>query len=186
MKQTLKKIALPLLSLVFMYNVYKLLALFYEIRPEQLSTFASFVAAFAFNLLTTGMVAFIGFAYPTSKLLPNTYYEIKNIQNFNRICSLLGISYFRIFLLKTFYRTADNKKYFNGTKAGLKSFDYNTKQSEFGHLVAFILLCLISIFLWVEGHVDMVLWTMIVNIFLNFYPIILQRKHRVIVQRLVK
>ncbi|GMQ29760.1 hypothetical protein [Algoriphagus confluentis] len=185
-KQLLKKIGLPLLSLVFLHNVYKVLVLLLKIQPENLSALASFVAAFALNLLTTGMVAFVGFAYPTSRLLPNPYYQIKNAKRLNRIYSLLGVPLFRIFLLKTFYRTADNKKYFNGTKTGLKQFDYHTKQSEFGHLVAFILLFGISLILGIKGHITLSLWTLGINIIFNFYPIVLQRKHRIVVQRLVK
>ncbi|GAB2490456.1 glycosyl-4,4'-diaponeurosporenoate acyltransferase CrtO family protein [Algoriphagus taiwanensis] len=185
-KQILKKIGLTLLSLVFLHNVYKLLVLFQKLNPEELSGVANFAAALAFNLVTTGMVAFLGFAYPTSKLLPSSYYKIKNTNRLNRVYDLLGVSFFRIFLLKTFYRGADNKKYFNGTKTGLKLFDYNTKQSEFGHLAAFVLLGLIAIFLWVKGHISLSLWTCAINLLFNFYPIVLQRKHRIIVQRLLK
>lgn len=182
----LKKIVLTVLSFVFAYNVYKLVVLFLKLSPEALSLLAILVSAIAFNLLTTGILAFLGFVYPTSRILPDSYYNIKNVKNLNLVYSLLGVAYFRFFLLKTFYRPDDNKKYFNGTKSGLEKFNYNTKQSEFGHLVAFILICFISILLLDQGHTQVAMWTLAVNIVFNLYPIILQRKHRIIVQRLLK
>lgn len=182
----LKKIGLTILSLVLAYNVCKLIVLFFELRPERLSLLAIVVSAFAFNLLTTGIIAFLGFAYPTNNILPETYYEIKNAKNINLVYRLLGVTYFRFFLLKTFYRTADNKKYFKGTKSGLHLFNYNTKQSEFGHLIAFILVFIISITLLLKGHKYVFIWMQPMNIILNLYPIILQRKHRIIVERLIK
>ncbi len=91
----------------------------------------------------------------------------------------MGVKIFHFFLLKTFYRRTNNKKYFNGTKAGIYEFEYNTRQSEFGHLIAFILIELLSTILFFSGHSLIFLWIQPINILLNFYPIILQRTHRI-------
>lgn len=182
----LKKIILTAFSLILAYNTVKLTAVFFKLNPEDFSRFASIVSAFAFNLMITGSVAFLGFAYPTNKLLPDSYYQIKQPKTLNSIYKWLGVEYFRILLLKTFYRKDDNKKYFTGTKSGILLFDYNTKQSEFGHLIAFLLLILFSIILFFEGHKSVFVWILPINIVLNFYPIILQRKHRIIIQRMIK
>jgi hypothetical protein len=79
-------------------------------------------------------------------------------ENAQYIDKWIGVEYFRMLLLKTFYRNADNKKYFNGSKSGILLFDYNTKQSEFGHLIAFILIVLLSIILLLKGHEYVFIW----------------------------
>lgn len=182
----LKKIIFPILSLILAYNTIKLGAIFFKLNPEEFSRLAIIVSAVAFNLMITGTVAFLGFVFPTSKLLPNSYYHIKRPKTLNLIYKWLGVEYFRMLLLKTFYRSDDNKKYFNGTKSGILLFDFNTKQSEFGHLVAFLAIILFSIILLLRGHEQVFIWIQPINIILNFYPIILQRKHRIIVERLIR
>ena len=181
-----KKILFTTLSLVLAYNTYKLTTIFFELSPEKFSLLAIIVSAVTFNFLITGVVAFLGFVYPTSKILSNNYYQIENPKTLNSFYKWLGVEYFRLFLLKTFYRNKDNKKYFNGTKSGILLFDYNTKQSEFGHLFALILVFALSLILLFEGHKYVFIWMQPLNILLNFYPLMLQRKHRIIIQRLIK
>ena len=182
----LKKIFFTILSLILSYNTYKLVTVFSKLRPEEFSLLAIIMSAIAFNLMITGALAFLGFIYPTSKLLPNSYYQIKRPKMLNTLYRWIGVEYFRMLLLITFYRNADNKKYFNGSKSGILLFDYNTKQSEFGHLIAFILMVLLSIILLLKGHEYVFIWMQPLNILLNFYPIILQRKHRIIIEPLIK
>lgn len=184
-KSILKKIVFTILSLILAYNSYKLLLIFFELEEGKFSVFAIIIAALAFSLLITGFVAFLGFVYPTSKLLPNTYFKIRHPKTLKTIYKWMGVEFFRFLLLKTFYREADNKKYFNGTKAGILLFDYNTKQSEFGHLIALLLVFVVSVILLIQGHRTVFFWIQPFNIILNFYPIILQRKHRIAVQRLM-
>lgn len=180
-----KKILFTALSLLLAYNTYKLTAVFFELPPEKFSLLGIIVSAVALNFLITGAVAFLGFVYPTSRILSNNYYQIKNPKTLNLWYKWLGVEFFRLLLLKTFYRKKDNKKYFNGTKSGVFLFDYNTKQSEFGHLIALTLVFALSLVLLFEGHKYVFIWMQPLNILLNFYPIILQRKHRVIVERLI-
>jgi len=182
----LKKIFFPILSLILSYNTYNLVTVFSKLSPEEFSLLAIIMSAIAFNLMITGALAFLGFVYPTSKLLPNSYYQIKRPKVLNTLYKWIGVEYFRMLLLITFYRNADNKKYFNGSKSGILLFDYNTKQSEFGHLIAFILIVLLSIILLLKGHEYVFIWMQPLNILLNFYPIILQRKHRIIIEPLIK
>jgi hypothetical protein len=180
-----KKILFTTLSLILAYNTYKLAIIFFKLSPEEFSLLAIIVLAVSFNILITGVVAFLGFAYPTRKILSNNYYQIKRPEKINLFYKWMGGKYFKSFLIKTFYREKDNKKYFNGTKSGVLLLDYNTKQSEFGHLIALILVFSLSMVLLFEGHKLIFFWMQPVNILLNFYPIILQRKHRIIVERLI-
>ena len=180
-----KKILFTAISLVLMYNTYKLTTVFFVLPPEKFSLFAEIISAVALNFLTTGVVAFLGFVYPTNRILSADYYKIKNPRTINSWYKILGVEYFRIFLLSTFYRKKDNKKYFNGTKSGILLFEYNTRQSEFGHLIALILVFSLSLIVLWNGHKDIFIWMQPLNIILNFYPILLQRKHRIITERIM-
>ena len=107
-----KKILFTALSLLLAYNTYKLTAVFFELPPEKFSLLGIIVSAVALNFLITGAVAFLGFVYPTSRILSNNYYQIKNPKTLNLWYKWLGVEFFRLLLLKTFYRKKDNKKYF--------------------------------------------------------------------------
>jgi len=180
-----KKALFTALSFILIYNTYKLTTIFFKLQAEKFSLLAIIVSAIAFNLLITGAVAFLGFVYPTSRILSNSYYKIKNHETLNLCYKRLGVDFFRLFLLNTFYRNRNNKKYFIGTRSGVLLFDYNTRQSEFGHLIALILVFALSLVLLLEGHEYVFIWMQPLNILLNLYPIILQRKHRIIVERLI-
>lgn len=181
-----KKAGFTFLSFILAYNTYKLLVLFFNLSPFKFSLTAIIVSAIAFNLLATGAFAFLGFVYPTSKILPKTYYQIKNSARLKLIYKWLGVKYFKYFLLFTFYRKKDNKNYFNGYKSGISLLNYNTKQSEFGHLLAFISILILSLILLYEGHKSVFIWIQPINILVNLYPIILQRNHRIVIERLLK
>ena len=180
-----KRILFTVISFVLAYYTYKLTILFFELAPEEFSLVAIIVIAAVLNILLLGTIAFLGFVYPTHVLLSKRYYKIKNPETLNVWYKWLGVEMFRLFLLNTFYRKKDNKKYFNGSKAGILAFDYNTKQSEFGHLIALIVVSALSLVVLVQGHTLAFLWMLLFNILLNLYPVILQRKHRIIIERLI-
>jgi uncharacterized membrane protein YjgN (DUF898 family) len=79
----------------------------------------------------------------------------------------------------------NRKKYFNGTKQGLRNFVFQTKQSEFGYLVAFIMVIIFSIILLSHKHLQLIVLVTLLNIIANFYPVILQRFHRIRIDKLV-
>lgn len=88
-------------------------------------------------------------------------------------------------LLKFFWGKEKNrKKYFNGTKAGIEDFDTQTRQSEFGHLAAFVAISILAFYLLMEGYFLIFLVSTFINLVGNLYPIILQRNHRVQIERL--
>jgi len=143
--------------------------------------------SFLLTLFITGFFAFIGFAYPSSRIFSDSYYEIKNHKALNSISKVLGIKYFRLLLLFAFWGSKTNrKKYFNGTKKGLKNFVFQTKQSEFGHLGAFVVLIILSFILLIHGYIFLVVITTLINIFGNVYPVILQRSHRMRIEKITK
>jgi hypothetical protein len=62
---------------------------------------------------------------------------------------------------------------------------FQTKQSEFGHLGAFLVILISSVILLVYGYTYVVIIMTLINILGNVYPVILQRMHRARVQRLI-
>jgi len=148
--------------------------------PEQLNDVEVWLYAYLLSLFITGVFAFPGFVFPTGNILPDGYYRIHNPKRLMRIYDLLGVQCFRLFLLATLWRSkANQKKYFNGTKQGLKNFMYQTRQSEFGHFGAGIVTLGVAIYLLVLGHVYISIVMTLINIIGNGYPVILQRTHRI-------
>jgi hypothetical protein len=181
----LKRIFLPLIALFLVYRSVELIRVFLGISPIDAPFWLIFILVVMLNLFVTGIFAFVGFVFPTNKLLPQSYYRLKNPVLLRKVYGWLGVSYFRKMLLATFWGKEKNrKKYFNGTKSGIQNFDFQTRQSEFGHLGAFIVTTIVCVILLSNGHVITLLLTMALNIIANLYPIILQRMHRVKIQRL--
>ena len=138
-------------------------------------------------LYITGIFAFVGFAFPTHKLLPERYYHIYDPKKLNRIFKILGVSRFRKFLLLTFWRSKkEQQKYFDGTVSGLENLSTQSQKSEFGHLITFVILVFVSVFFVFKGAYLLGFFVLFFNISGNLYPVILQRHHRMRMQRLSK
>lgn len=153
--------------------------------PQHWDTLPTLILGFLLTLYATGIFAFVGFVFPTHKLLQSKYYSIKNPTTLNKIGDGMGVKYFRFLLLFAFWgRKKNRKKYFNGTKKGLQNFIFQTKQSEFGHFAAFVVISIISIILLIKGYYLMVAFMTLINIIGNVYPIILQRLHRARIEKI--
>ncbi len=185
--KSIKKILFTFFSAFLLYRAFDLLRLLNFSGPDQYTLPQLILIAFLFNLFITGIFAFFGFVYPSSKILPDNYYKIKRPEQLKTIYKILGIKYYRIMLLFTFWgRKKNRKKYFNGTKQGLHNFIYQTAQSEFGHLAAFILISILTIHLITTDYIYLSLIILLINIFGNAYPIILQRFHRVRIEQILR
>tara|TARA_B100000795_G_scaffold64672_1_gene43771 strand:+ start:2194 stop:2766 length:573 start_codon:yes stop_codon:yes gene_type:complete len=184
---TLKKISFPFLSLFLLYRSIELTRSLTLSKPNEYSNIEALLISFLLTLFITGIFAFIGFAYSSSKILPDRYYEIKNPRVLNYTSKVLGIKYFRVLVLFFFWGKKNNqKKYFNGTKKGLHNFIYQTKQSEFGHLGALLLILVLTIYLLAHKYYFLTLIITLINILGNLYPIILQRTHRIRIAKITK
>lgn len=174
------------LSLFLTYQSYRLFSQSFS-TTEELSSFESIFLAILCNLFVTGSFAFVGFSYSTSKVLPKGYYVISNQRLIEKIYQALGVHYFRYFLLSTFWKNKEKQKtFFNGTKSGLQQFLHSSNQAEFGHLGAFIFILFYSIVMVLKAEMQLFLYCNIINIFFNLYPIFLQRKHRIRIQKILK
>lgn len=146
-----------------------------------------FLIAYGISLFGTGIFAFVGFAYPTSKLIGTSYYRLKNTKSLLFWYNALGVKYFRKLLMLFFWGSEKNrKKYFNGTRAGIQNFVYQTHQSEFGHLAALVLLLFTNAYTLYLEHYAISIFLFVINLIGNLYPIILQRHHRIRLEKFLQ
>lgn len=183
----LKKIVFPVFSLFLCYRSIEQMRGLLSSEPNQYSADEVLIMAFILTLFMTGVFAFIGFAYPSSSMLSDRYYEIKNSKALTSISTVLGVKYFQRLLLFAFWgRETNRRKYFDGTKRGLRNFIFQTKQSEFGHLGAFVVITILSLVLLAHGYILLVGAITLINIVGNGYPVILQRSHRMRIDRIMR
>ena len=181
----MKKVLFSLFSLFLIYRSFDLMKMLDKMDKEDLTMLQAFLIAFILNLFITGVFAFPGFVFASHRVLPDSYYQIKNPILLKKSYQYLGVEYFKYFLLLFFWGHEKNrKKYFNGTKGGIKTFIYETKQSEFGHFSAFIVIFVCASFLIINGFILVSIFTLLINFIGNFYPVILQRHHRLRLRKL--
>jgi hypothetical protein len=177
----IKKILLSLASLFLIWQSYNLL---YNIHKLDINSWGiSFFIAWLINLFITGVFAFSGFAFPTQKLLPPYYYRILQPKKLQQIFKVLKVNWFRKVLLATLWkRRKQRKEFFDGTKSGIANLVEQSMKSEFGHLLPFIIICFVSGYLLVVGQTTLAVFSLLINFIGNFYPILLQRHHRMRIQ----
>ena len=179
----IKKIALTLASIFLMVQSYNLLRQIHNLDTN--SDLLILFIAWIINLFITGIFAFAGFAYPTQALMPNSYYHIYNPERLEKVYQSLKVEWFRKFLLATLWKSkSQRKKYFNGKKKGIENLILQSKKSEFGHLIPFIIINIVVVYLVLIAMYELAFFAFIINIIGNLYPIILQRHHRMRISRL--
>ena len=179
------KILLLGLSAFWAYRSSELIKNLMARSPESFEGMDMVFSALIINLFFTGVFAFAGFAFPTNRLLPEGYYTIRNKEWLTKVYKRLNVETFRKGLLIVFWGKKKNrKKYFDGTRSGFANFIYQSKQSEFGHLGAFVVILIASILLLFYGYILLFVLTTAINIFGNIYPVILQRYHRMRIERI--
>jgi len=156
--------------------------------PElQLSSFGLMLfLAWLFNMYITGIFAFMVFAFPAERLLLESYYLIRDAERLKNLYKRLQVDVFKKFLLMTFWRSKKQKqKYFSGGRKGLSQLDEQSRKSEFGHVIPFVLLTAVSFYFAGLGFIAFGCLTLAINILGNGYPVILQRHHRMRLARLI-
>lgn len=176
-----KKVLFTIFSIFLVYQSIKLAGIISEKDIE--TWWINILLAMFINLFVTGIFAFLGFVYPTERLLPENYYKIQRIPFQKKIYKLLKVETFRKFLLATVWRKKEaQKKFFDGTKSGIENLIVQSKKSDFGHFVPMIILFCLAIYWLIIGKWEIALLTTLINIFFNLYPILLQRQHRMRIQ----
>ncbi len=177
----LKKILLSLASLFLIWQSYKLLVNITDLAINSWG-FILFIS-WLMNLFITGIFAFSGFAFPTQKLLPASYYKIYHPKRLKKIYAVLGVNLFRKMLLATLWKSQKQRtKYFDGKRNGIMNLTKQSNKSEFGHLLPLLIICGLCVYLLSLGLIKLAFITLLINIIGNLYPIILQRHHRMRIQ----
>lgn len=174
-----KRFFLTLLSLFLFYQSIQLTFAFLQ-KTSPYTWLGAFFSAIILNLFVTGFWAFLGFAYPSSKLLNENYYKRVNKKFIRTLYRLMKGNLFRLFLLQTFWKKRSQKmKYFKGGKSGINQMFFESKQAEFGHLASFVCISSISLIFILNKQWNALLISQTINIIFNFYPILLQRFLRI-------
>ena len=178
------KVLLPLVSIFLAFQSYKLVSSMHQFKIESVP--ALLLIAWLINMFVTGVFALTGFVHPTQKLLPDVYYSIRNPELLTRVYNFLRVGLFRKFLLATIWKNRRKQKtYFNGKKSGFSNLAEQSRKAEFGHLIPFVILLLISIY-FLLIHLPMLgFFVLLWNLLGNLYPVILQRHHRMRIQRIM-
>lgn len=176
-----KKILLSIGILFLVWQSYKLL---WEIDEVEIHSWVLLIfVAWVINMFITGIFAFSVFAFPAEKLLPKAYYKIQQPGTLKQFYQTLKVNLFRQILLATLWKSQKQRqKYFNGKKTGIFDLVEQSMKSEFGHILPFIILTLVSIYLLIIGQVSLGIVTFLINVIGNLYPVILQRHHRMRIQ----
>ena len=181
----LKKV---LFSLASLFLIWQMFGLFQSIDTWESDSWGSILfSAWIVNLYITGIFAFAGFAFPTQKFLPKSYYKIYQPKRLKKYYKFLRVDIFRDMLLATLWRSKkQRKKYFNGNKKGFSNLAEKSMKSEFGHLIPFLLISIVSIYLIWIGAIKLGVTSLLINMIGNLYPIILQRHHRMRILLIMK
>lgn len=182
----MKKILFPLASAFLAYQFYQTLMVLWLNTGVNVHLGLDLLIACIIVLFGTGIFAFVGFAYPTNKLIGSSYYRLKNQKRLLVWYHQLRVEYFKKLLLLFFWGSKKNKKkYFNDTKTGIENFIYQTHQSEFSHLGALVLVLFANFYAFCLNYYAISIFLFGINIVGNLYPIILQRHHRIRLQKFI-
>lgn len=173
----IKQVLCAAMSIFLLWQTYSLVS---KIEMfASLSLAGNILLAWLLSLFITGIFAFAGFGFPTERLLPERYYQLAYAKQLKRVYKALHVELFRKALLATIWRSKDSqKKYFDGTAAGLETLDTNTRKSEIGHLLPMVVTLAVGVYVCILGMVLLAVLLQVFNIVGNLYPVLLQRYHR--------
>jgi len=183
----LKKTVFIAMSLFLAFRSYELLQALMATEPEELGAKGELLMALLLSVFLTGMVAIPGFALPTHTLLNRKYYVVKNADLTQKMYKALQVEHFRKMLMWVFWgRKTNRKKFFDGKASGIDNFLYQSKQAEFGHILSFLLLLVACIPLLIKEYYLLVPVASFINVLGNLYPVILQRAHRIRIDKVLR
>lgn len=119
--------------------------------------------------------------------LKSSYFNSHSIEEEGKIYKYLGVHFFRELLVLSGWEKS--RKIENPIRKSLillEYYEYRTRTSEFGHVIIAIIIALISIYVCVTYSFKETLWLIFFNVFMNLYPIIVQRYNRPRVRRVIK
>jgi len=180
-----RQLFLTIASVFLAYQSVKLILVIPEVEGQDFTWWVDILLGMVALIMLTGVFAFVGFAWPTRRLLPQSYYTVRHPAQLAKWNNRFGVSTYTKLLLGSVWRSKDRRAgFFDGTRAGIQGFISASQQAEFGHLLAGIVCLAVAVYTTSYGHYTAALALAIGSIPLNLYPILLQRKHRSRVARL--
>jgi hypothetical protein len=145
----------------------------------------SFLFAWVLNFMLMTGTLFITRTFKPR--LASSYYDPKRWEARGKIYKWLGVHQFRKLLVWTGWERLNKgsgpvKKRLDA----LEHLEYSTRQSEFGHSIIFVIVFTFSLFVASSYGIRHSLWLFSLNLFLNIYPIGVQRYNRPRLQQAIK
>lgn len=116
--------------------------------------------------------------------LTSSYYTSKAWERKGRCYEYFGIHLFRKSLVLIGWEKLNKKT--NPIEKNAKALQhnlFNTKKAEFGHLIIFLIVLVVSVIVIVTSGLRSAMWLIALNILFNLYPVLLQRYNRPRIER---
>jgi len=118
--------------------------------------------------------------------LKSSYFNSHPIEAEGKIYKYLGVHYFRKLLVLIGWEKSRKKETpIRKSLILLEYYEYRTRASEFGHGIIAIIVAVVTLYVAIEYSFKETIWLIILNIFLNLYPIMSQRYNRPRVRRVI-
>jgi hypothetical protein len=133
------------------------------------------VAAVALNFAVSGWIVLLNKVLQ----LPPLPVGRNALPGERRLYEALGIRVFKRFLRFRWYSSIWGPSLRRDAKAvSLQALTSDMRSSEVAHAAAFVLVCLLTVFVLATGRGLAALWLLVCNILINAYPVMLQRYNR--------
>ncbi len=144
----------------------------------------SFLFAYILNFAL--MLAVSSYTNIFKPQLRSNYYNSKNWEANGTIYKWFGINLFRKLLVLIGWEKIIKAAYpVKKNLDAIKQREYSTRQSEFSHLVIFIIVLVVNIVVAINYGLGKSLSLLILNIIFNVYPVMLQRFNRPRLQKVL-
>jgi len=118
--------------------------------------------------------------------LKSSYFNSHPIEEGGKIYEYLGVNFFRkLLVLSGWERSRKKETPIRKSLILLEYYEYRTRTSEFGHVIIAIIIAFISIYVCMVYSFKETIGLIFLNIFLNIYPIIVQRYNRPRARRVI-
>ncbi|NHE59987.1 glycosyl-4,4'-diaponeurosporenoate acyltransferase CrtO family protein [Cyclobacterium plantarum] len=137
----------------------------------------TFVFAWVVNfLLMTALMAYTETLQPPLK---SSYFDTKKWEKGGTVYRWLGVNGFRKLLVWIGWEKLNKAaRPVKKDRSALEKLEYQTRQSEFGHLIIFILVAVLGFAVALLHGIRESFWLFFLNVVLNGYPMVVQRYNR--------
>ena len=145
----------------------------------------SFVFAWILNFML--MTVVLHFTQTFKPRLNSAYYKPKKWEAGGKIYKWIGVHGFRKLLVWIGWEKLNkSSKPVKKSLAALQTLEDGTRQSEFGHLIIFVIVLAVACLVGAHYGFRQSLWLHGLNILLNIYPIAVQRYNRPRLERAIQ